>query len=1225
MSWNWIPFRSLLAPKSSRKSRLHSGPRLEQFEQRLALTITAPVIVDNGDPTYAQIAASSYTDITNLAGSEVTPNAVSDAAGNLHMVYSAGADGAYHLMYRTRAAGSSTWAAATDLGGTNALTPRIDIDAAGNLYAVYSDGNEIFYRTKPAAGAWAAALQLSVAANDSIAPDVSVDGTGRVHVVWQDKSTGNFDIRSRINTAGVWAAEDTVSTRADDDVAPRVDTDSAGNAHIVWHNTVSNEVSYRKHNVGGTYNAIERVDTSTERSFNPDVLVDSAGTVHVAWHDNLGTNWDAAYASRPAAGAFSAPTYFANAGTEGFVNLDQAPDGKLHLTWMNYNNLYRVENAGAGWSAITLVLYDVGAREHTAVVDKATGKLNIITQAQKSGITSGASWDLLWYDGTGAPAGIPAAVTNIDTAANDQQQPDVITDSAGNLYAVYQSGAAGAQHVFFRTKAVASSTWSASTDLGGTNAQRPRIALDSATGEIHLVYFDTVTKEVHYRKRSNVGVWGAATQLSATPTLRSYEADIAVAAGVVHVVWHDDVSGNWEIRYRRFQSGAWQAEENISTNLGDDVFPRIAAASDGQVHVIWHNWDTNEIYFRHRSAAGVWDAAITRLDTTADTSHYADIAVDSAGNAHAVWQEGAGGNINITYMKRTAAGVWGSATSFANPPVTDQFANITVGGDDKVRISWADADDVLMVDSQAFGGGGWSAVQTIMDNIGGLNSAVVVEPTTNRVHALAQATKAGVTNGWDMYWYAAGVAAPPVVTWTNQAVGYLADSAYATAGIGANVAQWTFTGLQDGVYTIEATWVVNAANATNANYKLTVGGASSDVVVNQTVAPLGTTAGGSVFQPIGTITVTGGSVMVQLSDRANGRVVADAVRIVPPASGITAYGAGSRAVYSDVASDAAGNLYAVYSGGTDSNLHTRFVTKAAGSTTWSAPVDLGGSNTGVPRITVAANGDVHVVWHDVNNVYYRKRTGAVWGATTLISDGTKSLEPDVGVDASNNVSVVWHCNGDGDYDIYYRRFDAASSTWLAQTKLSTNTDLDGFPRLAVGTDSTVHVTWHVDRAGNANDDIQYMKYTAGVWSGITRIDTGSNRSFNAAIALNASNQPTIVWHEDLAADWNVAVSRFNGAAWSAPTYFNATGTEGMANVAISPSGVVAIVWMDYNDYYMVRNDQPGGAWSPIRKVIETDGADNSAGLAVDPSTGEFHVVAQTKATGGSWNISYYRE
>ncbi len=1192
------------------------------------LTITAPVIVDNGDVDYAQIAAESYTDITNIANSEVTPNAVSDAAGNLHMVYSAGVDGAYHLIYRTRAAGGSSWSATTDLGGTNALTPRIDIDASGNLAVVYSDGNEVFYRYKPSGGAWAGAVQLSAAANDSIAPDVSIDGTGRIHAVWQDKSTGNFDIRSRISTSGVWAAEETVSTRADDDVAPRVDTDSSGNAHIVWHNTVSNEVSYRKHNVGGTYNAIERVDTSTERSFNPDVLVDPAGTVHVAWHDNLGGNWDSAYANRPAAGAFSAVTYFTNPSTEGFVNLDRnSADGKLHLTWMNYNNIYRVENSGAGWSPIKLVLYDVGAREHTAVVDQATGKLNIITQAQKSGVTSGGSWDLLWYDGSGTSSGTPASLTNIDNAANDQQQPDVITDTAGNLYAVYQSGASGSQHVFFRTKAVGSSTWSASTDLGGSNAQRPRLAIDNATGEVHLVYFDTVTKEIHYRKRSSGGVWGAAVQLSASPTLRSYEPDIAISGGVVHVVWHDDHSGNWEVHYRRYQSGAWQTEEVISTDLGDDVFPRVAAASDGQVHVIWHNWDTNEIYYRHRSAAGVWDASITRLDTTVDTSHYADIAVDSSGNAHVAWQEGAGGNVNIFYEKRTAAGVWGSGNTFTNPTVTDQFANVTVGGDNKVRISWADGDDVYLAESQAFGGGGWGTTQVIMDNVGGLNSSVVVEPTSNRVDVLAQATKAGVTNGWDIYWYAGAITVPPPVTWTSQGVGYQSDSAYAAAGIGANVAQWTFNGLQDGVYTIEATWVASGLNATNAPYKITVAGTSTDYTVNQTIAPLGTTVSSAAFQPIGTVTVTGGSLIVALSDRANGRVVADAIRIVPPASQITSYTTGSRGVFSDVDSDSSGNLYAVYAGGTDGALHTRFITKAAGSTTWSAPVDLGGANTGTARVAVANNGDVHVVWHDANNVYYRKRTGTTWGSTTMISDGTKSLEPDVDVDASNNVSVVWHCNGDGDYDAYYRRWDAASSTWLAQTKLSSNTDLDGFPRVVVGTDASVHVTWHVDRTGNTNDDIQYMKYTAGVWSGITRVDTGTSRSFNPSIALNSSNQPTIAWHEDVSGDWSLAVSRFNGTSWSAPVTFNASPgvAEGFANVAISPTGVVGIVWMNYEDFYFIRNDQPGGAWSTPRKVIDTTGADNSAGLAVDPVTGEFHVVAQTKPSGGAWNISYYRE
>src|SRR5262245_45101112 len=100
----WSALRS---KRSRRQTRASLPPVLvENLEARLNMAITTPVIVDDGDLAYSEIAAETFTDITNIAGSEVTPNSVSDASGNLYMVYSAGTDGAYHLNYRVRTAGS---------------------------------------------------------------------------------------------------------------------------------------------------------------------------------------------------------------------------------------------------------------------------------------------------------------------------------------------------------------------------------------------------------------------------------------------------------------------------------------------------------------------------------------------------------------------------------------------------------------------------------------------------------------------------------------------------------------------------------------------------------------------------------------------------------------------------------------------------------------------------------------------------------------------------------------------------------------------------------------------------------------------------------------------------------------------------------------------------------------------------------------------------------------
>jgi uncharacterized protein (DUF1800 family) len=104
---------------------------------------------------------------------------------------------------------------------------------------------------------------------------------------------------------------------------------------------------------------------------------------------------------------------------------------------------------------------------------------------------------------------------------------------------------------------------------------------------------------------------------------------------------------------------------------------------------------------------------------------------------------------------------------------------------------------------------------------------------------------------------------------------------YAPAGTGANMATWTFTGLRPGQYRVAATWTTGSNRASNASYTI-VGGTVplGSVSVNQRAAPADFTDAGTAWQNLGgSYRITGDTLVVQLSDRADGYVVADAVRI----------------------------------------------------------------------------------------------------------------------------------------------------------------------------------------------------------------------------------------------------------------------------------------------------------------------------------------------------------
>ena len=123
--------------------------------------------------------------------------------------------------------------------------------------------------------------------------------------------------------------------------------------------------------------------------------------------------------------------------------------------------------------------------------------------------------------------------------------------------------------------------------------------------------------------------------------------------------------------------------------------------------------------------------------------------------------------------------------------------------------------------------------------------------------------------------------------WQDGADGlaYQGDYRIHALGAGSNQAEWTFTALANGVYTVFATWApsdpAGTLRATDAPYAvLDDVTALRTVRVNQELAPEGPSASGAVWQELGTFAVASGTLVVRLSDDADDSVVADAIRVL---------------------------------------------------------------------------------------------------------------------------------------------------------------------------------------------------------------------------------------------------------------------------------------------------------------------------------------------------------
>lgn len=116
-----------------------------------------------------------------------------------------------------------------------------------------------------------------------------------------------------------------------------------------------------------------------------------------------------------------------------------------------------------------------------------------------------------------------------------------------------------------------------------------------------------------------------------------------------------------------------------------------------------------------------------------------------------------------------------------------------------------------------------------------------------------------------------------VGTWSSSTstAGFLGSNyAVHAAGTGSALFQWQPQVAQAGTYEVYARWTSHANRATDATYVVHHTAGATAVTVNQQ-------QGGGAWQLLGTFDLAAGSALIELSDQANGYVIADAVQISP--------------------------------------------------------------------------------------------------------------------------------------------------------------------------------------------------------------------------------------------------------------------------------------------------------------------------------------------------------
>lgn len=104
---------------------------------------------------------------------------------------------------------------------------------------------------------------------------------------------------------------------------------------------------------------------------------------------------------------------------------------------------------------------------------------------------------------------------------------------------------------------------------------------------------------------------------------------VATPPGVIALAWHDDTPGNYEIYLKTsLDNGAtWSAAKRLTNNSGESAVPSIAA-SGSNIHIAWHdNTPGNyEIYIKTSLNNGAAWSEAKRLTNNAGGSYVPSLA-----------------------------------------------------------------------------------------------------------------------------------------------------------------------------------------------------------------------------------------------------------------------------------------------------------------------------------------------------------------------------------------------------------------------------------------------------------------------------------------------------------------------------------------------------------------------------------------------------------------------
>jgi len=344
-----------------------------------------------------------------------------------------------------------------------------------------------------------------------------------VHVVWSDDISGNFEIYYKNCGGGgteTWSAPVRLTWNSGQSDSPDIIVDPSGYVHVVWiDNTPGNDEIYHKftYDNGITWSAPIRVTWTSGGSQDVSIAASSNSWIRMAYREYKELDTEIHYKEyNPGTGTWSAPvrlTYTSGFATNPWIGVDGQGTigGNIHVIWeddsVGNKELYHKLSTdnGDNWSLVHRITYTSGDSQKPCFVFTSNDMLRLIYYDNTVGNHE------IYYKERYPDTGNWGGLRRLTWTSAASLQPTIAADINDDIHVVYADRTPGVYDLYHKKSTDGGNNWSAVTRItwSWSNSHWARMVVSESDNHIHLVYIDESpgNSECYFKRGNQTAIY----------------------------------------------------------------------------------------------------------------------------------------------------------------------------------------------------------------------------------------------------------------------------------------------------------------------------------------------------------------------------------------------------------------------------------------------------------------------------------------------------------------------------------------------------------------------------------------------------------------------------------------------------------------------------------------------------------------------------------------------